>query len=102
MKKNIVKINEDTLNKIISESTKKVLNEGLGDFIMRAKEARYYFTNHDRWIKRANKIAESLEGLLSYLDENGEDEDCKNIEQAISLVDRVITSLETYRDGDNQ
>ena len=82
----------------------KALNEehlmmGLGAM---AGEAKYYFTNHKKWIKRANKICNALYQLLQYLDNNAGDEECEKVENAISLIEDVIGSLERYSNNETE
>lgn len=97
MKNNTVKINESVIRKMVAESVKNVMmKEGLRDYANLIGNSKYYFENHKRWAKRASKILSSLRQLEQYLGNNGEDEDCRNAQQAVLLVQKIIQNLNSY------
>ena len=83
MKSNNVRITEEQLTEVVSESVKKAVvkcvNEGkLGDLLggigAVAKESRWYFENNKKWAKRANKICDAIDDLMMYVGEHLDDE----------------------------
>ena len=93
MAKNVVKINESSVRKIVSESLKDTL---------KLMTCSWYYQNDKKWAKKAEKIYNELRYLALYLDEFGDEEDYENIYTAVDIVDEIVDHLyERAEKGDD-
>ena len=105
MKKNTIRLDENTLRKIVAESVKKVLKEGVRNLNELGEEIREIEAHAQELLDKIGALETRVNARYGYMPTNNDENDegiKKNLESAYSAMKQCVFSLDNafqYYDG---